>query len=370
MDGFKKMTRETKKFYLILLVAVSLIFLTNAINLCRYDYGNSELQFLEAGISPEEYSDSFSKGKMMTGVIHDSLINYGFIQFIVVLLMFIGILMLKRYVFMDKRTAEFQMTLPIKQITRVWHDYLFPVGIMTAGVLVQGFVLLIYQTSYNMRLCKINPGNVLVDGVTENIVVYANIKLLGYIGYYILYMLVICTMFYFGMILTKNPVIGLILICILPNTVQEFIYCYIYPRFSSVESSVEYDWEDRISYFENWLDRFSMPFRDITGYDCIQEQYMKSDAVSFVILLIVLLAGIAFVGAKRELSRGSVFYFPVLDYVFVVLFGVGVVMGIENFTTLYVNSVLLVLIGIAAAIILLVVIRPAFVKRANRLEVK
>lgn len=375
MDEFKKMTRETKKLYLILLVAVLLIFLTNAINLCRYDYGNSELQFLEAGIFHEEYSDSFSEGKMMTGIISDSLANYGFVHFILVFLMFIGILMLKRYIFMEKRTAEFQMTLPVKQITRVWHDYLFPVGIMVAGVLMQGVVFLIYQTVYNVRLKELTAGFVLVDGVQENIVTFANIKLLSYIGYYILYMVVVFTMFYFGMLLTKNPMVGLMLTYIFPNTLK-FIWCdlfeinYYTEIFLSEREFAENGGLARVLDVRDYLERFCRPFQDLSGCNYLDEQYMKADEVSFVILLLVLLAGIAFVGAKRELSRGSVFYFPILDYVFAVLFGVGVVFGIENFSLWYVNDVLLVIIGIAAAIIMLLVIRPVLVKRTNRLEVK
>lgn len=385
MKGFARMTGETGKFYRIALVLVIVLFLSNTFYLCGDDnlsYGHKILNYDMTADSAEQFIEKnagiFAGGKSLSGIISDKLENLDVLGFWMTLIIFIGILLLKQFAFMDKRTAEFQMTLPVKKQVRVWHDYLYPVGIMLIGMGLQTVVMLIYQTNYNMKL-KTAAAKFSIEGVREDIVSVANGQLLSYMGYYILYCMMVFTLIYFGMLLMKNHVLGVILAVLFPTAFRMFfnmifgtVFRFAYADTYDPARNAAYPFVNFMDDFECWLERIFMPLGMDWSWNYFEESYIGKDVLSVGVILVVLLAGIAFIGGRRELSKGKLFYFPILDYPFAALSGVVIMFLLQEVIFWEFNLGYLGLYGFSVAIMVIIFLKihPLTSKKTKRLEVK
>lgn len=385
MKGFTRMTEETGKFYQVALVLVIVIFLSNAFYICGDDnvsYGQKILNYDMTVDSAEQFIEKnagiFTGGKCLSGIIANNLENLDVLGFWMTLIIFMGILLLKQFAFMDKRTAEFQATLPVKQQVRVWHDYLCPVGIMLTGMVLQTVVLLIYQTNYNMKL-KAAAVKFSIEGVHKDIVAEANRQLLCNMGYYILYCMMAFTLIYFGMLLMKHHVLGVICAILFPTGVRMFfnmifgtVFHFAYADTYDPAREAAYPFVNFMDDFEYWMERIFTPFEMGWGWTSYEELYMGKDILSVAVIWAVLLAGIAFVGGGRELSKGKLFYFPILDYPFAVLSGVVIMFLFQDviFWEFDLGYLGLYVFSVIAMVIIFLKIHPLTSKKTKRLEVK
>ena len=206
MKGFAKMTREWWKFYLVALIAVVFLMLCDSIYVISYHndgYKGKVFNYHMEQDSEEEFLEKntvyFNSGKDYTEVVVDKVNNFEPFGLISLIIIVVVIQLMKQSIFANVRVAEFQNMLPIKQSTRIMYDYLAVLGILLVGSLGQSVILLAYQTSYNHNLlaaAKIFS----ITGVKEEIVTNANARFMVNMGFYILFLVILYTWIYLGMI--------------------------------------------------------------------------------------------------------------------------------------------------------------------------
>lgn len=223
--------------------------------------------------------------------------------------LFLGIMMvvlLKRMLFFDRKRQEFQKTLPIKQTTWAIYDYVSGLFIIFLGILIFSGLLVHHQTRLNENILEaaIQHG---ITSYDKDMITVANERLLVYLAFYLILLILIYSYITLFVTLSKNAIAGVILAggCGLA----------IYWLFDMIF----YDY-----YYELVLEGLSSsPFwitQRLQEYGCSQFDATFWNATGVYIVAIVLLVlGIIVVSKKRELSKGRIFCFSIMEFAFVIL---------------------------------------------------
>lgn len=304
MKGFVKLTKETWRFYLAVLAVSLLLVISNSLYLCsemKFKYVNDESSF-------------HSDGVVFYSLIEDKADNSDLLGFYVVVAGIVLILLIRHFVFITQRTREFQNLLPVKHRTWVIHDFVFLAGIITISFFGMTWVFLAAQTRYNrdmLEAAKLHH----IEGMKDDIVMTANTVMLRGILYYFIFVLFALSLLYLGMLVCRNNLIGGITTItvwrVLSGCLNK-IYYYagegnrsIKWLAASIDPSVFFERS------EGWLK------------ECSSILLTLGFTICFV-LLIVAAAG------KIELSRGKLFYFSPLKYLFYAFWGVLAAFGVSS----------------------------------------
>lgn len=374
MRGFTKMTKVTWRFYLVALIFMLLLTVADSIYVCKEDNSAYNGKLFHHGMEKdskekfiEKTGGGLNSGKDIAYIYCDKANWYEIFGYPMMLFVLIVILLLKQCVFMDVRSAEFQRTFPVKQWIQVLHDYLSVLGIMVLSALLQLGIFVAYQTSYNMEMLKTAKAFSTVGG-SEEIITQTNGHLLQFWGMYFLYIAMAYTFFYVGILLTKNPIMGAILSVIVLSGIDAcldiWIWNYVMPNDKDFGYWIEHiDYANRIKDIVDYI-RYPQDAFSINAYTLMERNSQMTSIVAcamvgiivlFIILMIVL-------GKRRELSKGKLLYFPILDYPLCFLLGMSVFWWGVDFPYL--------LTGIAVAVISFLLIHPWPGGKRNVLEVK
>lgn len=376
MRGFTKMTKVTWRFYLVALIFMLLLTVADSIYVCKEDNSAYNGKLFHYGMEEdskekfiEKTGGGLNSGKDIAYIYCDKANWYEIFGYPVLLFILTVILLLKQCVFMDVRTAEFQRTFPVKQWVQVLHDYLSVLGIMILSALLQLGIFLAYQTSYNMEILKTAKAFSIAGGSKE-IITQANGHLLQLWGMYFLYVALAYTWIYVGILLAKNPIMGAVLSVIVVAGINTCIDVwsrnyYNNPSWLDMDS-VEWAKVDSVNRIKDIVEYIIFPQTAFSiNTDTLMERNSHMVSVIawamvgiialFIILMILL-------GKRRDLSRGKLLYFPILDYPLCFLIGMAVFGWGEDLPYL--------LTGIAVAVISFLLIHPWPRGKRNVLEVK
>lgn len=370
MAGFIKMTKETWKFYLTVFAIVLFLVMNNTVLICRENnsvYGGKMFRYSMDEDSAREFTkkNDISFGKNLTEVYVDKVDNYEWLGYIATIMILIVILMAKQFVFIDQRTKEFQISLPVKQLTQVMHDYLFILGILFLGEGIQGGFFLAYQTCYNRKVLE-TAKMFSISEVNGGMITEANERLLAYMGMYFLFLLIAYTWIYLWMFLTKNPIIGVVAAIGIWWCTYLLLDVIIWNCISEMYAGGNWNpMADCMEWIASMLSPFGFFNRNSLG-DGLHS--VGQTAIVMLIFWLVMLVLIVIAGLKRELTKGKLFYFPILDYPIAFILGMGIMIYIsENFGVL---ENIVVVAGVILSIVIFILIHPFSVKQSRVWEVQ
>ena len=354
MKGFVKLTKETWKFYLTVLIVCLLFVIGSSLYLCN------ELKF--------KYIDDISSFKA-DGIVFDSLIvdkaqNNDVLGFFTVVAGIMIVLLIRHFFFINQRTKEFQSFLPVKQRTWVIHDFVSMLGIIIVSFLVMTGIFLSAQTRYNKDMLKA-AGLHHIEGMNDGLIALANGEMLTCILYYFIFIFFVFTLIYLGMLVCRNSLAGGMIavvawwFCV--STLDEIYW--------GISSDDIYTTEiENLVKKADWLRAAVNPdefFRWKSGnwQECTSISLTASLSLIFV-LLIVIAAG------RIEGSKGKLFYFAFLDYLFSIFCGV----SITYYAIFYIDGAaflpFVLVIGVLTMVVVWWLIHPGKQKTTNNWEVK
>lgn len=381
MSTFRKLTRESWQFYTGVAVIVLLLVICDSVYICR----DANIEFTAKG-AEQQLQERIAEAKLagttfqvpeygvdLTSSIEDKADNAELMGFIITIAGIIIMLIARKFYYMDIRAEEFQRTLPVKERSTAMYDYLCMLGIILMGTLVQGAILITGQTCYNRNMMQLAQ-EYSVGTMQTDAVALANEYLLIYMVCYLLFVLMLYTWIYLGMTIAKNPIIGAVLSVVNWCGLWE-LYYYFFEMYSVNEMYV------KISAF---VESFFSP-SDFFYYLELETGTLSSTSVegsnlngnsiwiNICVMVAALIIGVIFIyvlSGKRELSKGKLFYFPILDYPFAFLCGGLVFFFLNEGVLWYLDGLVASGIGFVAAVVICLWIHPFSKKKSEKWEVK
>ena len=379
MKGFQKFVKQSWRFYLIVLIIVLFLVICDSVYICRDEgiafTGKSIEQQLTEKLNKAEQKQqgtaALPQGVYLYSIIEDKASNVTIMGFIMTIIGIMILLGVRQYYFTDTRAAEFMETLPVKKRSLVMYDYFSMLAVILIGGLVQAGILLGCQNRYNAAVVRVWEQR--SAGVPEdNIVSMSNDRLVLYMGIYFLFILLVYTWIYIWMTVTRNPIIGEVISLFLYggcHIAEEFFAWTMFPVNSYGMDDNLMNYYDTINYIEMFMSpsAFLENLDEVSGTAAGYNMWMMLALVGLAVL-----AGIGLlmiVSARRELSRGKLFYFSLLDYPFAVLLGIILFAWLAD-GFLYYYAGLALAIGCLAAVAVFILVHPDSGKRSVRWEVK
>lgn len=278
MKGFLRLTREAWRFYVAAFGIALILVVSNDIYLIS--------QYKKDAAAGNELID-------MAFTFYDKADGYDLVSFWVALAGIVLFLFARHFSFVDKRTMEFQMFWPIKKRTIVIHDYVCSLAVLVVTWLVTIVSFSVTQGAYNQVLIGKNAA---LKGEAEQ----AGRLLWEYGSFYLLYLVLIFSLLYLGIIICRNGIAGMVFMGLCWGAANIFEAIYLN---------------------EGWY--YLLHPEHVLDY--VQRSSEAESRELFIVLAgAVILTDVLIVLAaqRRELSKGKWFYFSWIDYCCIVLSGV------------------------------------------------
>lgn len=366
MKDFVKLTKETWRFYLTVFLILFLSVICNAIYCCNE---NMVLKY-------EEGMDIPDMGTAFTDIISDKTdMMLDLLGISMVVITIITVLVIRRFVFMDLRTKEFESFLPVRNKSIVMHTYWFSFGITFVLNAALTVILIIGQTDYNKKLLQaaksMGTGNIAQDYITA-----PNRELLWNCVCYFIFTVFLLNIIYLGMLLCKNEIAGMLISVFFWRVMVEgveFLNSYLFyidfrgyfglwaylggsEQDAGKVGRVLETIEEAIDPNMFWNYRNYIMARVENG-----NAIFITAAIALVsFFLIVLLSG------RRELSKGKIFYFKWTDALFAVFGAVAVWVKLH----FYLEMPYTMICSVIAGVLLWFLIKPSDKSRLTQWEVK
>lgn len=371
MKGFQKFVKQSWDFYLTALLIVLFLVICDSVYICREEgvafTGKSIEQQVKSELAQDKGAgnirETLLEGNKLCRAIEDKADSASVMGYYITILGIMVLLAARKYYFTDIRAAEFMETLPVKKSSRVLYDYLSMFAVILAGGLVQAGILLGCQSRYSHAVSAVlgQEGNT------------ANDRLLLYMGIYFLFLWLAYTWIYLAMTVTRNPIAGEVIFVLLywgGWFVEDYLGWKVgYGVYSgTVDDMLEYNMWYRVEAFMSpgtFLEELDVATGTVAG----NNMWMMT---GIVVLLILLGIGLLVMAAgKRDLSRGKLFYFPVLDYLFAVASGAILSAWLADMVFYNYNyEGIALVVGIIGGFLIFRLVHPASVKKSAGWEVK
>lgn len=358
MKDFVKITKETWRFYLTVFLILFLFVICNAIYCCNE---NMVLKYEEGMNIPD-------MGTVFTDIISDKTdMMLDLLGIPMVVITIITVLVIRRFVFMDLRTKEFESFLPVRNKSIVMHTYWFSFGITFVLNAALTVILIIGQTDYNKKLLQaaksMGTGNIAQDYVTA-----PNRELLWNCVCYFIFTVFLLNIIYLGMLLCKNEIAGMLISVFFWRVMVEGVEFLIYRDYTEYFGLWEYlggseqDAEKVgrvLETIEEAIDPKMFWNYNMGSAENGNAIFITAAVALVSFFLIVLLSG------RRELSKGKIFYFKWTDALFAVFGAVTVWVKLH-----YYLEMPHTMIGFVVGVILWFLIKPSNKGRLTLWEVK
>ena len=365
MSGFSKMNRVTWKFYLTALLLLLLLTGADSFYVCVEDNSQYEGRLFAYGMENES-ADTFleknsgllESGKCLFEIYNDKVVDFQIFGYYPMILVLLLIMLCRQYVYMDRSSAEFQRTVPVKQWVQVFHEYFSIMGILALSALLQLGIFIAYQTSYNREMLHAAKAFSLAAGPAE-LVSKANAELFCYWGVYFMYIAAAFTWMYFGTFLAKHPVAGVAGSLVVHGCLSqgiEFWECYLFNRTD----------------FPVYLECIVSPQNTFSfrgGFYSDAEEVLPVIVCVMLAMILGMILIMGLLSGKRDLSKGKLLYFPWMDYVFFVVFGFFVFFILNEYVLLN-NDYVQILIAVISGVVFFLLIHPWSSGKRKVLEVK
>lgn len=380
MNAFRMLTRESWKFYLIAMGFMLIFVLSDTVFICR----DSGIAFMNSSVE-KKIEDEMQKirnhggsveipqyGKNLAEVFQEKAENVQLMGYLVTIIGIIVLLLARKFHCTDMRVREFYKTLPVREGTRVLYDYLLILFIIVTGALVQGAIVTGALTNYNRTWVMLASGN-LESAAASEMIHEANEYTLTFMLCYVLFIIVFYTWIYLGVTVMKNPIAGVICSVLTWFLFYQTMIFYYDIFFFDASMLIEEGLSQK-DYISIFIESFLLPADFFYSLDWESRTMTNSNIPGYsmwvnvwamVIFILVLVILIVVAANKRELSRGKLFYFPLLDYPFSILCGLGIcLILLEDF-----NLGALV-IGFVSAVLVYLFIHPSSNRKLHNWEVK
>ncbi len=405
MKDFHKLSKATGKLYPAMFLAAVLCMLINTVYLCidstGIKVGQSIEQTITTSVNEEKAKNTDQsytlpeQGLDLSEAIRDK--GRDLLGFISAMAGIIFLLVIREISMNDRRTREFELTLPVKKSALVMHEYWFFFILITSMTLLQGVILAVFQKHYNdvwVRMSGIKAPEGFNSIPTE--------KLYIYIAFYTVSLLMGFTWIYLGMTICRNSLLGGVIsigtwvgsILIYADSGYQIVYILMDAFVESCPGSansagnvVSYSdhafelWNSKCFFIDNFIEsilsvcsRFDYigdlieadtSINGVVGgyqdvYDFVP--YNITLAKYMVILCTILVIGIVLIGLaarKRQLSDGGRFsYFAIADYLFALFCGGIWLTFLNEFILLDIDVVFNILSTITVIVLIALIIHP------------
>jgi len=386
MKGFRRLFGESRRFYLCVLVIVTIFVFADCMWICtdcNVSLTRSEMeQVVQKALSKDnDVSILENQYLSLEDVVIGKGVEYGLF---LTMLGVIGLLFAREIAFTDVRTLEFRCTWPMKNWVRELYDYVAMLVAILYGLLLQTMILLLIQIRHNHLLVDILAEQGIASKVT-NAMSVSNQYLLVAMAYYLIAVIVSYTWISLGMSLAKNPVAGMLISVVVKLLLQIVWASMGWTIINNLTSDVvptqsAYYYKDVANEIEsigNYLFMYQEFFYGVDvssgsiggGYTFTVTHWVVAQGVLCVLLVI----GLVISAKKKDLAKGKILYFPILAYPLGILVGLGVfVICMEWFwwDALEIGIILSIILGAASAIGTCLLCHPFSKRKTVRLEVK
>lgn len=346
MKDFVKITKETWRFYLTVFLILFFFVICNAIYSCN---DNMVLKY-------EDGMDIPDTGMAFTDIISDKTdMMSDLFGISMVVITIITVLIIRRFVFLDLRTKEFENFLPVRNKSIVMHTYWFSFAITFVLNAALTVVLIIGQTDYNKRLIQA-ARSMGISNIAQDYVTAPNRELLWNCVCYFIFTVFLLNIIYLGMLLCKNEVAGMFISVVFWKVMAEtveYLNCHYYLDYLCKEGGVLETMEEAIDPKMFW----SYNMGSAQNGNAI---FITASIALVSFFLIVLLSG------KRELSKGKIFYFKWTDALFAVFCAVTVWAKLHY----YLKMPYTMICSVIAGVLIWFLIKPSDKSRLTQWEVK
>jgi hypothetical protein len=389
MNIGKRLMKTSRKFYIIAFAIVLFLVICDSIYICRDSgvafTGQSVSQKILADIADAQKDGGTyqvpEQGVSFTEAIREKTENWGLLGFYTAMAGMVILLIARKFYALDVRTKEFYATLPVKEGSREIFDYFSMIGIILLSAMVQGAILLITQTHYNQTLAQLVREKSL-GTLTEEVIANNNQKLVMCLLTYLLYFLWIYTWIYLCVTVTKNMIMGAVVSVITPVALASLwsngFYSALFYNINDV--SVLHATEEKYYKLDDFIDSIFSPrsffFSDYSSVGGGIRNSLTDSNFSRILLATILVALLVcafliyFLSGKRELSKGKIFYFPILDYPFSLLCGVCIFFFLVEDVLWYTDGLTSLIIGFISAVVICVIIHPFSTGKNTKWEVR
>ncbi len=387
----KRLFLESRRFYLVVIMLVLLATFIDTIFVCQDKdviLSKGSMEYIVHKTMTEENGIVTLQNQYIS--FKDIAVDKGSSATLInqwVTLVGIALLLLvKEVAYADVRTQEFRFTWPVKKWVREIYDYFAMLATILAGLLTQTLSFLVVQVRHNHLLIEVLQDNGLTSNM-QHVMESENKELLLSMFCYTIAIVVAYTWMYLGMSVTKNALVGIILSAVVKLCLLYSLLTIVWSVVAEIVMKItpdDYYMIDDVAsiiaetplYILSISEFFWAYNSDIdtvlvtTVYDKLDYSFTVGHwIIAQVLLLVLLIGGIILSAKKKELSKGKLFYFSILDLPFVVVVGCGVFLYIaENIWWDIPTYALAILIIIQ--VVIFVYIHPFVRKKSQRLEVK
>lgn len=393
MKDLKKIISISKKFYICVFSVLCIFVIFDCIDVIKYnnflEYDSGIKYLVDKEINKYEFDVQYQFDEYrMNGakIFADRLCGLAgtYSAYWYTLLGVLLILLLRNYTLTKTKNSVFSDTLSDNKVAWELHDFFATVMCFLGAYLIQTVIMIKTQTKNNMMVADYFGEHLNSSYVTE-VIESSNRTLIFTMLYYLMTIIMFYTWVYLWMKLSKNPLIGV--------GIALFIYKSINYVLTIVITRMEAVWEVITSksytempqeFRQKLVNAVSLKSLLVDGearyhYDENSKKIIFFDTMKFlsvnkwimikIIFMIVMLLIIVLVAKKRELTKGKLLCFSILDYVLAGHVGVVIYFFAMEHLVPYETMTrtsgmnISVLIGIIAAVIIFLLIHPIKVRK-------
>lgn len=343
MKEVGKLWSITRRFYLMILGIVLIMAICNSVYLCNYGRiafaGKSvemtiveklSLQAGNATITPVNLAQMVDMKREDMTILGSFWTSVG-----IVFMLFI-----RYFAYMDGRTREFQTTWPITTRKRVLFDYLTMLSILVIGWATEVVIFLVAGNHYNKVAERVLMEKSMDTSAFSDAALSASNKtFLLLMVLFLLFELIFYTFVFLGMMMAKNPLLGLPVCYMVYGTVTMLVERmlmrvweyenrmgnFIYPNSESSIFKFLYGIDDLMYSKERIYNQIEIYVREgRTGYEEYLSQVNVMSAGTGIAILLLLEVGMVFmiiwISKRKELSGGKLLFSKGADISFFICF--------------------------------------------------
>lgn len=384
MKSFGRLLAISRRFYLCVLAIVTIFVLMDCIYICN-DCGisltkTSVEQYVENTLTREDGESMLETRYInLASTVIDKGNNVSLMGLWVTMAGIIVLLFVRAISFADDRTQEFRTTWPVKGWVREVYDYLALLGIIIFGIVLETVILYTVQVRYNDLFLNVLGEHGIVSRVTE-FMSQSPQNLLVNMGYYLICLIAAYTWIYLGMSLAKNVLAGAAIALIVKGVLAFLCETFVWEIVTDVTMLVTAGNDEMANYVANEVSDIGFSVVSGAGFFWLLDLNQSLDGgydtftithwiVIQLVLCVLMVAGIIISAKKKDLSKGKLLYFPILDYPLAFVTGIGFYAFLTEFLC-WDYSVISFIASAILAIVTYILIHPISRNNMQRLEVK
>lgn len=384
MKSFGRLFAISCRFYLCVVALVTVLVLVDCVYICNDRdvllTRTGVEQYVEHTISEEDGISELENYYVdLAGAIMDKGGNASVMGLWLTIVGIIIVLLVREVSFSEDRTLEFRTTWPVKSWVReVYHYLAMLVVIVFGGVLEMGILWIAQLRHYDLMSEVLDKQGILsksMELISQN-----NQRFITGMACYILCIVVTYTWIHLGMSLARNIVAGAVLALIMKGGLALLCDTVVWEVVSNVTMHITAGDEGMANGMAYYVTDIGMNVLSNSEFFFNMDINQTIDGGVYVftvthwmivqvVICLLLVIGIVISAKKKDLAKGRLFYFPMLDYPFAVIAGLILSVFFVDFFWWCLPE-LGFIIAMILAVIIFALIHPFSKSKTQCLEVK